>query len=455
MWGRIDDWAHMMGYGQMGILARAVLGDRHLREAIRNSLGDKLAKRIQDNVLDALLGPETDPGAGFLLIGARYTSGMSMALNVGVMLKQFAGIPAFAHAVGGRKTLRFWWAGVAKDAAFDRDWAILTQSPSFKARYGAGLNAEMKAALAGGEPGGFTGRASRFYAWGLQWQAWADKVVCRPFAVGAFREYRDAYLREGMDAAEAERRAVIDAWPENQLRAVNKNRFFRYLAQFRTAPLQSLQWELRAFSAMLRGEEGARARFIKAVVVNHVFAPMFYVALDALWNEVILLGLWEDDEEEKERRYKRYCAELALQFLFGQLPAIPLYGNALEVFHSWIVKNAERKEEGRDLADLTGRELAQEMVDIPVVRTEANLVAAAASLAKDAVTLDWRNAASEIDDFAKTALAPVRDIQKAAKRVSGHDLDDLWEEDEAVKRRRVRRQMAEAARRRAEEEEEE
>ena len=464
VWGRIDDWAHMMGYGQMGILARAVLGDRHLREAIRNSLGDKLAKRIQDNVLDALLGPETDPGAGFLLIGARYTSGMSMALNVGVMLKQFAGIPAFAHAVGGRKTLRFWWAGVAKDAAFDRDWAILTQSPSFKARYGAGLNAEMKAALAGGEPGGFTGRASRFYSWGLQWQAWADKVVCRPFAVGAFREYRDAYLREGMDAAEAERRAVIDAWamieatqqssrPENQLRSVNKNRFFRYLAQFRTAPLQSLQWELRAFSAMLRGEEGARARFIKAVVVNHVFAPMFYVALDALWNEVILLGLWEDDDEEKERRYKRYCAELALQFLFGQLPSIPLYGNALEVFYSWIVKNAERKEEGRDLADLTARELAQNMVDIPVVRTEANLVAAAASLAKDAVTLDWRNAASEIDDFAKTALAPVRDLQKAAKRGLGHDLDDLWEEDPAVKRRRVRRQMAEAARRRAEEEE--
>lgn len=465
VWGRIDDWAHMMGYGQMGILARAVLGDRHLREAIRNSLGDKLAKRIQDNVLDALLGPETDPGAGFLLIGARYTSGMSMALNVGVMLKQFAGIPAFAHAVGGRKTLRFWWAGVAKDAAFDRDWAILTRSPSFKARYGAGLNAEMKAALAGGEPGGFTGRASRFYSWGLQWQTWADKIVCRPFAVGAFREYRDAYLREGMTEDEAVRRAVIDAWamieatqqssrPENQLRSVNKNRFFRYLAQFRSAPLQSLQWELRAFSAMLRGEEGARARFIKAVIVNHVFAPLFYVALDALWNEVILLGLWEDDDEEKERRYKRYCAELALQFLFGQLPAIPLYGNALEVFYSWIVKNAERKEEGRDLADLTGRELAQEMVDIPVVRTEANLVAAAASLAKDAVTLDWRSAASEIDDFAKTALAPVRDLQKAAKRGLGHDLDDLWEEDPAEKRRRVRRQMAEAARRRAEEEEE-
>lgn len=465
VWGRIDDWAHMMGYGQMGILARAVLGDRHLREAIRNSLGDKLAARIQENVLDALLGPETDPGAGFLLVGARYTSGMSMALNVGVMLKQFAGIPAFAHAVGGGKTLRFWWAGVAKDAAFDRDWAILTQSPSFKARYGAGLNAEMKAALAGGEPGGFTGRASRFYSWGLQWQAWADKIVCRPFAVGAFREYRDAYLREGMAEDEAVRRAVIDAWamveatqqssrPENQLRSVNKNRFFRYLAQFRSAPLQSLQWELRAFSAMLRGEEGARARFIKAVVVNHVFAPLFYVALDALWNEVILLGLWEDDDEEKERRYKRYCAELALQFLFGQMPAVPLYGNAIEVFYSWIVKNAERKEEGRDLADLTARELAQGMVDIPVVRTEANLVAAAASLAKDAVTLDWRSAASEIDDFAKSALAPVRDLQKAAKRGFGHDLDDLWEEDPAEKRRRVRRQMAEAARRRAEEEEE-
>lgn len=464
VWGRIDEWAHMMGYGRMGILARAVLGDRHLREAIRNSLGDKLAARIQENVLDALLGPETEPGAGFLLVGARYTSGMAMALNIGVALKQFAGIPAFAHAVGGRKTLRFWWAGLAKDADFDRDWAVLTQSPSFKARYGAGLNAEMKAALAGGEPGGFTGRASRFYAWGLQLQAWADKVVCRPFAVGAFREYRDAYLREGMDAAEAERRAVIDAWamieatqqssrPENQLRSINKNRFFRYLAQFRTAPLQSLQWELRAFSAMLRGEEGARARFIKAVVVNHVFAPMFYVALDALWNEVILLGLWEDDDEEKERRYKRYCAELALQFLFGQLPSVPLYGNLLEVFYSWIVKNAERKEEGRDLADLTARELAQNMVDIPVVRTEANLVAAAASLAKDAVTLDWRNAASEIDDLAKSALAPVRDLQKAAKRGLGHDLDDLWEEDPAEKRRRVRRQMAEAARRRAAEEE--
>lgn len=439
VWGRIDDWAHMMGYGQMGILARAVLGDRHLREAIRNSLGDKLAKRIQDNVLDALLGPETDPGAGFLLIGARYTSGMSMALNVGVMLKQFAGIPAFAHAVGGRKTLRFWWAGVAKDAAFDRDWAILTQSPSFKARYGAGLNAEMKAALAGGEPGGFTGRASRFYSWGLQWQAWADKIVCRPFAVGAFREYRDAYLREGMAEDEAVRRAVIDAWamveatqqssrPENQLRSVNKNRFFRYLAQFRSAPLQSLQWELRAFSAMLRGEEGARARFIRAVVVNHVFAPMFYIALDALWNEVILLGFLDDDDEEKERRYKRYCAEFALQFLFGQLPAVPLYGNAFEVFYQWLLKNARRKKEGRDLADLTARELAQEMVDIPVVRTEANLAAAAASLAKDLCTLDLRNAASEIDDFAKSALSPYRDIQKAVRNLSGHDLADLWEE---------------------------
>lgn len=95
---------------------------------------------------------------------------------------------------------------------------------------------------------------------------------------------------------------------------------------------------------------------------------------------------------------------------------------------------------------------AQEIAQTKRAEAEGVLgVAPAASLAKDLCTLDFRNAASEIDDFAKSALSPYRDIQKAVRNLSGHDLDDLWEGDETARRLRVRRQMAEAARRNADE----
>ena len=96
---------------------------------------------------------------------------------------------------------------------------------------------------------------------------------------------------------------------------------------------------------------------------------------------------------------------------------------------------------------------AQEIAQTKRAEAEGVLgVAPAASLAKDLCTLDLRSAASEIDDFAKSALSPYRDIQKAVRNLSGHDLDDLWEENETARRLRVRRQMAEAARRNADEE---
>lgn len=95
---------------------------------------------------------------------------------------------------------------------------------------------------------------------------------------------------------------------------------------------------------------------------------------------------------------------------------------------------------------------AQEIAQTKRAEAEGVLgLAPAASLAKDLCTLDFRNAASEIDDFAKSALSPYRDIQKAVRNLSGHDLDDLWEENETARRLRVRRQMAEAARRNADE----
>ncbi len=95
---------------------------------------------------------------------------------------------------------------------------------------------------------------------------------------------------------------------------------------------------------------------------------------------------------------------------------------------------------------------AQEIAEAKRAEAEGVLGVAPALIAKDLCTLDFRNAASEIDDFAKSALSPYRDIQKAVRNLSGHDLDDLWEGDETARHLRVRRQMAEAARRNADEE---
>lgn len=449
LFSRLDEWARMLAYGKLGIISAAVFGNGDVINAIKNSLGTKMALRIQENIKTALMGPATK-GDNFVILSTRWASAFAMAANAGVAFKQFAGIPNFALKLGTKETVAAWWGGVTRlaDDEWDADWAILTASDSYKARYGgAGLNAEMRAALQGATPGAVGDATAKAYDFGFKLQSVADRVVAKPFAIHAFRMYREAYLREGLPAAEAQRRAVIDAWalvedtqqsarPENQLQAVNTSRIVRMLTQFRSAQLQQLQWEMRAWAAFLRGEEGAKQKLARVIFINHILAPLFWTAFDALWQAALgLLGPGDEDDEEKmerrrERRLEMWISDLALGAILGQLTAVPVLGGSFVAVYNRIVSNMRRRAEGKEPKPITTTEIVTEVTDVPAIRSAADIMATVYNLGLAATEVEMRDVASEADDFLKTAIPPYRDISKGAEQWGLGDLDNLWEEEE-------------------------
>lgn len=448
LFGRLDEWARMLAYGKLGIISAAVFGNGDVINAITNSLGTKMTLRIQENIKTALMGPATK-GDNFAILSTRWASAFAMSGNVGVAFKQFAGIPAFALKLGAKDTIEAWWGGVTRlaDAEWDADWAILTASDAYKARYGgAGLNAEMRAALQGATPGAVGGATAKAYDLGFRLQSIADRAVAKPFAIAAFRKYREAYLREGLPTAEAQRRAVIDAWalvedtqqsarPENQLQAVNTSRIVRMLTQFRSAPLQQLQWEMRAWAAFLRGEEGAKQKLGRVIFINHILTPLFWVAFDVLWQAALgLFGPGDEDDEEKmegrrERRMWQWVGELALGAILGQLTAVPVLGGAAEATYESIIQNIRRKAEGKETRAMTTTELATAATDVPAIRSAADIAATVYNVGLAATEVEMRDVASEADDFLKTAIPAYRDLSKGAEQWGLGDLDNLWEEE--------------------------
>lgn len=449
LFGRLDEWARMLAYGRLGIIAAAVFGNGSLKEAIANSLGQKMEARIQENIKTALMGPPTKADNAIIL-STRWASAFAMSGNLGVAFKQFAGIPAFALKLGAKDTIEAWWNGVTRlaDADWDADWAILTASNAYKSRYGgAGLNAEMRAALQGATPGAVAGATAKAYDIGFRLQSVADRAVAKPFAIGALRKYREAYLREGLTAEEAQRRAVIDAWalvedtqqsarPENQLDLVNRSKIVRMLAQFRSAPLQQLQWEMRAWAAFLRGEEGAKEKLARVIFINHILTPLFWTAFDVLWQGALgLFGPGDEDDEEKmegrrERRLAQWVRELALGAILGQLTAVPVLGGAVEATYSTIAQNIRRKAEGKEPRAMTTTELATAATDVPAIRSAADIAATVYNVGLAATEVEMRDVASEADDLLKTAVPIYRDASKAAEQWGIGDLDNLWEEEE-------------------------
>ena len=440
LYGRLDDWAHMLGYGKLGLIARAVLGNRHIRREAQNNLGDKLEARLQQNIQDALLGPETKGGEmeGVLLRAARWTSYFALAGNIGSLIKQFAGIPAFALEMGIADTLK---AAVAPhDDAWRADWQYLTKdNPAYDARYGAGLNAEMRQAYndisQGGSRSAWLGAPAALAAFGMHLQGWTDRLVAKPFAVHAYRAYRDAYLRQGMAEAEAKRRAAIDAWdmvgrsqssarPENQLSGVNRSRLARLFTQFLSSPLQQLQYETRAISACLKGEEGAKQRLIRALVINHVLTPLFWTALDAVVRGLLLGGFFDDDDERKERLLLSLAAEATAGVVLGQGSAVPIFGWGAE-WAIGVFLGAERPRQD---------DLAAAMGNIPAISTTARAAWFAGKVVRDAAAApisketSYKDILSDLDDILKATTPIYRQANQATRGWLGHDLDDWWED---------------------------
>lgn len=360
---------------------------------------------------------------------------MAMSFNPGVAIKQFAGIPAFAHRIGVRATIA---ALIQKRGAqYDADWAILTASPAYDARYGRGLNAEMayaKDLLRRGLASRIGTAATAWADFGMRLQGLADRLVAKPIAVYAYRKARDRYLADGHSEADASRLAAVEAWaivedtqqsarPENQLQGINRSRWARLFTQFLSSPLQQLQFEQRAVAACLRGEEGATRRLARTLWINHVLVPVFWVAFDALVSGVLLGGLFDDDDRRRERLLLRLCSELAAGLTLGLGGSLPCFGWGAE----WLIGALVGYE--RPTQDA----LTRAMGGIPAVETTSRVAwltgktlyhLAEAPFDPEALA----DALSASDDLLKQAFAPYRQGSQALRNWFGHDLDDLWEE---------------------------
>ncbi len=418
---RFADYAHMLAYGERGQLLQAVFGDKALRETMRNTLGDKNERRIQENITTTLLGPKTDGLTHPILMRARAVTGlMAMSFNPGSVLRQTQGLPAFSFIenVGLFKPFKALASSLLNWRSYQQDWKILTASEAYKSRYDIGMDQNMRDMQQGTDLGNPLNWWQRTYSIGMIPMKEMDKAIVRAMAVTLFRAERDRLVAEGCDEATAQQRAVIRTWarieetqqssrPENQLRSVNISRLIRIFYQFKSAPLQQLQWEGRALSAVLKGEEGAWPRFIKTIIASRLLIPLIGLGADSLLGWI--LGRFDDDDEEQKERYlSRLLHTTILATLSGPLSTLFVIGGAIDYGYYFFVDVPRRDRNA----------LAAKMVVPPTIAKAADVGSLGFQLGRDTIgaivddpdfiNRDWDDVLDDIERITKSTSAPGR-----------------------------------------------
>lgn len=415
---RINEYAHMLAYGELGIIINDIFGDPTLIKAIKNSKGNEYLRRLQSNLLDALIGVETSDreSAQALAKVAQWTTLTAMSLNLGVAIKQFSGIATFANEIGWKGTKEAMREFFANDGW---EWEYLKTTPEYKTRYQVGYNPDMVTTVAKNR----SSRLARAYRYGMAVQTKADELVARPFLVGVFRlKYAD-YVKSGMDELKAREYAATEAFGlvgrtqqsgdvHNRHHLVRSSSWARLLSTFRTTPIHMVQYEAKALAAYLRGEEGAGRKLLATVAINHVLSPLMFEMLDAVFQGIILGGFF--DEDEREELAKRLAWQLVGEFIFGPSAAIPIIGGVT----SWILDYFSK---GKESA-LSAYNARKFFLEIPVANTATNFMSYGAELLHDLATLDFAEMQGDMEDILYENLAPYRHMIKAVENFSGEEL---------------------------------
>lgn len=418
---RLEDYAHMLGYGKAGIFLRETLGSTEVLKAVRQAHGDSQYKRLINKTLDILAGTraqKTSDGAqmAIFLKSSRWVSLASLSFNVVSACKQIVSAPmAGAHEDVGIGRASLWLLkAIFPDSETRRAWSILRSSPGRVARYGLGLYADLVDAFSG--TGRFTA-VKKFYDAGMSPITFGDAIAGMSCGAGYYLMKEREFMDMGYSQEEAQARAEALTWTliantqqssrvQDQPQIVNNNKLARLALQFLNAPYQQSQFVVNAFQAMCRGEEGGARRFANAVCVMTVvttFLKLVELLFDALFGK-----FHDKDDEEKEEMLKSWAIDAACTAVLNPVFNVPVVG---ETFHQTVRTLAEGK--NRFYFVRTGIPVIDKIND--VVRSVTGKLTKPVDWS-EMDTVDWTRYGAEWLDLAlKESLAPYRQLDKATK----------------------------------------
>lgn len=346
---RAEDTARAIAWGERGIEIRGVLGQKVWQDTVERYYGKEELHALLKQVNDALMGvmPRND---GVMDYGARYLRRIntytSLSGNLLSASRQLASFPMFAVTLdGGYREL----IGCIRDF----DFATLREvmgSAEYRARYRGGIMPELSELRE--ERGWHTiGALIRAcYQAGMKPMEVCDFVPTALVGTGLYKHLLARKIAQGMPMAEAKREAMGDMWIEvestqQSSRASKMPDWYRNASetqklflQFASAPVLQLSHEVHYLREMRAGVPGARGRFIRAVLTNHVVVPVLMTALEALFNGLVLARRPEDDREW----WEEVEGALARNVLLGPISRIFIWGAVADSLYDGIVRGRVR-----------------------------------------------------------------------------------------------------------------
>ena len=418
---RLEDYAHMLGYGKAGIFLRETLGSTEVLKAVRQAHGDSAYNRLINKTLDILAGTraqKTKDGAGMAIFlkSSRWVSLVSLAFNIVSAGKQIVSAPmAGAHEDVGIGRATMWLLkSFFPDSETKRAWAILRSSPGRVARYGLGLSADLVDAFSG--TGRFTA-VKKFYDAGMSPITFGDALAGMSCGAGYYLMKEREFMDMGYSQEEAQARAEALTWTliantqqssrvQDQPQIVNNHKLARLFLQFLNSPYQQSQFMVNAFQAMCRGEEGGARRFANNVCTMTVVTT-FIKLVDLLFDA--LFGKFHDkDDEEKDEMLKSWAIDVACTAVLNPVFNVPVVG---ETFHQTVLTLAEGKNKFYFVR--TGVPVIDKIND--VIRSVTGQLTKPVDWS-EMDTIDWTRYGAEWVDLAlKESLAPYRQLNKSSK----------------------------------------
>ena len=296
----------------------------------------------------------------------------------------------------------------------------LMESDEYKVRYGNAVGSGMDYATKGVNMNPSQNPVSRALAGAGMWMLKrGDFLPGGWIAQGVYKDLLDKHMREGMEYAEADRLAITETFnmleeTQQSGRTYNTNmlqiehgRIGRLLTQFATSPLQQLQYEtqaLREWRDMVRYNMGkeriaeARAKFRRAVVINHVIMPAALNLVIAMYKAAI----GEEPPWEKDG----YHWSLLIDVLLGQFSRVFFLGAFAQTTLTALFKRETPR---------TGQVLP--------IEGALGMGTSAAFLLHDLATMDMDKVQKDIERAMK-ATAPTRIPYNLGRRILGDSDQD-------------------------------
>lgn len=333
-----ENVAHWVTHAEAVRDAKAVLLDRDVMTAIKQSSGNVSANSIKQRV--AAIESQGTNAARELVDLSRmwrwimqYRAFKGLAFRMSPVIKQ---TPALLNPLLADVPAHSYTTGLARafydPAAFGRDVAEMFKSDTIMRRIEGGFSAEARIAMQG--EGAVGSVALAWMQRGMMPMSWTDGGWTALGAAVSYDYYKRGYMSENpkasMEMADAyatrklEKMIATSAQPSDivnrSLIEASSNPFMRSLWMFASDQRKALGIEVTALKKLFSGKSKNKAMDVQRILVAH-FAQAAMSQLMASWM-ASLVG--DDDDKEREWSREQWTISLALGpvnglFVFGRL----------------------------------------------------------------------------------------------------------------------------------------